>query len=117
MNMASKKNLYLIFGAVAALLVLFSFVLLNQGVRIKWHSTEIETNWLPGVESINLMRSSISNYRATEISHAATDQESLKAEYTQILTSLNEEFLLGKEKYAQVFAIAKGLWSYLCWQV
>ena len=99
MNLSSKNKIYLTFSALAALVLLFSFVVLNQGERIKWHSTEIESNWLPGIESINLMRSSISNYRATEISHAATDQESLKAEYTQILTSLNEEFLLAKDKY------------------
>ena len=57
MNMASKKNIYLIFGALMALLVLFAFVLVNQAVRIKWNSTEIETNWLPSIEAINAMQS------------------------------------------------------------
>jgi methyl-accepting chemotaxis protein len=115
MNLSSKNKIYLTFSAVAALVLLFSFVVLNQGERIKWHSTEIETNWLPGIESINLMRSTVSNYRATEISHAATDQESLKAEYTQILTSLNEEFLLAKDKYEPTirsYAVKEnGLWK------
>ena len=97
--MASKKNLYLIFGAVAALLVLFSFVLLNQGVRIKWHSTEIETNWLPGIESINSMHLAINNYRATEISHAMANEGSLKSEYSQTLSYFTKEFLEGKAKY------------------
>ena len=97
--MASKKNIYLIFGAVAALLVLFSFVLLNQGVRIKWHSTEIETNWLPGIESINSMHLAINNYRATEISHAMANEGSLKSEYSQTLSYFSKEFLEAKAKY------------------
>ncbi|MEY3788465.1 MAG: hypothetical protein RLZ75_2672 [Pseudomonadota bacterium] len=97
--MVSKKNIYLIFGAVTALLVLLTFVLVNQGERIKWHSTEIETNWLPGIESINSMHSAINNYRATEIAHAMTTEGSLKAEYTQTLLRFNKEFLEGKDKY------------------
>ena len=78
MNMASKKNIYLIFGALMALLVLFAFVLVNQAVRIKWHSTEIETNWLPSIEAINAMQSAVGNVRSNVVGHILANDESLK---------------------------------------
>ena len=98
MNMASKKNIYLTFGAVTALLVLFAFVLVNQAVRIKWHSTEIEANWLPSIESMNSMQSAMGNYRANAIGHVLANDDSLKAEYAQKITSFNQEFLEEKAK-------------------
>jgi len=99
MNMASKKNIYLIFGALMALLVLFAFVLVNQAVRIKWHSTEIETNWLPSIEAINAMQSAVGNVRSNVVGHILANDESLKAEYAQKITGFDKGFIEGKAKY------------------
>ncbi len=113
MNMASKKNIYLIFGALMALLVLFAFVLVNQAVRIKWHSTEIETNWLPSIEAINAMQSAVGNVRSNVVGHILANDESLKAEYAQKITSFDKGFIEGKAKYVvRVDALKeKALWK------
>ena len=101
MNVASKKNICLIFGGFAAIFVFFAIVLLNHGEKVKWHATEIETNWLPSIISINTIRTAINNYRIVEVNYISTNEGHLKAESNQRMVLLNKEVQGMKAKYEQ----------------
>ena len=99
MRVNAKSKINLAFGAIGVLFMLFAFVLLNQATRIKWHSNEIETNWLPGIVSINTIDSAMGEYRAAEIGHSLAKEDISKVEFNQKMVLLKEKVQAMKDKY------------------
>lgn len=107
MNLLTKNKIYLTFGGIAGFFMLFALLLLNQGININRHSSEIENNRMPGIIAINAIHTAISDYRAAETLHILSTDPSEMDEYEQTMQQLADEIIAWQSKYEPIISSEK----------
>ncbi len=118
-------RLYAGFGVLVAMMVLVVSAALVQMSTMRASAADVDENWLPSVEEVNLLNTAISDYRASELQHVLnTDEAAMaviekemaviqvrikdsRAKYEKLINSkeeraLYDEFAAAREAYLKI---------------
>jgi methyl-accepting chemotaxis protein len=103
-NLKIATRLYAGFGLLVAILVLVVSAALVQMATMRASAADVDNNWLPSVEEVNLLNTAISDYRATEMQHILNTDDVAKNNIEKDLESIQARIKTSRSKYEKLIS-------------
>nr|WP_315480632.1 methyl-accepting chemotaxis protein [uncultured Rhodoferax sp.] len=103
-NLKIATRLYAGFGLLVAIMVLVVSVALVQMATMRASAADVDQNWLPSVEEVNLLNTDISDYRATEMQHILNTDDVAKTNIEKDLEGIQARIKTSRAKYEKLIS-------------
>ena len=103
-NLKIATRLYAGFGVLVAIMVLVVSAALVQMATMRASAADVDNNWLPSVEEVNLLNTAISDYRATEMQHILNTDDVAKNNIEKDLESIQARIKTSRSKYEKLIS-------------
>ncbi|MDZ7922164.1 methyl-accepting chemotaxis protein [Rhodoferax sp.] len=103
-NLKIATRLYAGFGLLVAIMVLVVSVALVQMAAMRASAADVDSNWLPSVEEVNLLNTAISDYRATEMQHILNTDDAAKTNIEKDLEGIQTRIKTSRDKYEKLIS-------------
>ncbi len=103
-NLKIATRLYVGFGLLVAIMVLVVSAALVQMATMRASAADVDNNWLPSVEEVNLLNTAISDYRATEMQHILNTDDVAKNNIEKDLESIQARIKTSRSKYEKLIS-------------
>ena len=95
-------RLYAGFGVLVAMMVLVVSAALVQMSTMRASAADVDENWLPSVEEVNLLNTAISDYRASELQHVLNTDEAAMAVIEKEMAVIQVRIKDSRAKYEKL---------------
>ncbi|OYQ42626.1 methyl-accepting chemotaxis protein, partial [Rhodoferax sp. TH121] len=103
-NLKIATRLYAGFGLLVALMVVVVSAALVQMAAMRASAADVDQNWLPSVEEVNLLSTAISDFRATEMRHVLSTDETYMATIEKDLEAIQARIKQSRDKYEKLIS-------------
>nr|WP_315848812.1 methyl-accepting chemotaxis protein [uncultured Rhodoferax sp.] len=103
-NLKIATRLYAGFGVLVAIMVLVVSAALVQMATMRASAADVDNNWLPSVEEVNLLNTAISDYRATEMQHILNTDDVAKTTIEKDLESIQARIKTSRSQYEKLIS-------------
>jgi methyl-accepting chemotaxis protein len=109
------QKLLISFGMILLVVIGLSVFAINRLAAINHSSTDINENWLPGLDAAREVDGLLGKQRATVFRHILTTDPKQMAEVEKVLGDQHREFTAAKDRYAKLLATPEERANFDAW--